>query len=114
VTDTLSLWLTAVMDNPELALRIIARFAEADIGVSLDDYGTGLSSLTYLKQIRADELKIDRRSILCLDPSGRDALLVKSTIDPARGCLIGRPVPLTELIEQLAVATADTSLARQA
>ena len=42
MTDTLSLWLTAVMDNPELALRIIARFAEADIGVSLDDYGAGL------------------------------------------------------------------------
>ena len=134
---------TAVMDNPELALRIIARFAEAGIAVSLDDYGAGLSSLTYLKQIRADELKIDKSFILGLDQSSRDALLVKSTIDLAhslglkvtaegvetptalallrgmgcdlaQGYLIGRPVPLAALTEQLAGPTAETSLARQA
>ncbi|TAJ63446.1 MAG: GGDEF domain-containing protein [Brevundimonas sp.] len=134
---------TAVMDNPELALHIIARFAEAGIAVSLDDYGAGLSSLTYLKQIRADELKIDKSFILGLDQSSRDALLVKSTIDLAhslglkvtaegvetptalallrgmgcdlaQGYLIGRPVPLAALTEQLAGPTVETSLARQA
>jgi EAL domain-containing protein (putative c-di-GMP-specific phosphodiesterase class I) len=42
------------------------------------------------------------------------ALLRGMGCDLAQGYLIGRPVPLTELIEQLAVATADTSLARQA
>ena len=136
---------TAVMDNPELALRIITRFAEAGIAVSLDDYGAGLSSLTYLKQIRADELKIDKSFILGLDQSSRDALLVKSTIDLAhslglkvtaegvetptalallrgmgcdlaQGYLIGRPVPLAVLTEQLAKPAADhdLDLARQA
>ncbi len=134
---------TAVMDNPELALRIIARFAEAGIAVSLDDYGAGLSSLTYLKQIRADELKIDKSFILSLDQSSRDALLVKSTIDLAhslgmkvtaegvetatalallrgmgcdlaQGYLIGRPVALAVLTEQLAKPAADLDLARQA
>lgn len=55
---------TAVMDNPDMALRIVERFAGAGIAVSLDDYGAGLSSLTYLKQIRADELKIDKSFIL--------------------------------------------------
>lgn len=121
---------TAVMDNPEMALRIVDRFAEAGIAVSLDDYGAGLSSLTYLKQIRADELKIDKSFILGLDQSARDALLVKSTIDLAhslglkvtaegvesptalallrgmgcdlaQGYLIGRPVPLAEVMERL-------------
>ena len=134
---------TAVMDNPELALRIIARFAEAGIAVSLDDYGAGLSSLTYLKQIRADELKIDKSFILGLDQSSRDALLVKSTIDLAhslglkvtaegvetptalallrgmgcdlaQGYLIGRPVALTVLTEQLAAPAAELDLALQA
>lgn len=134
---------TAVMDNPELALRIVARFAEAGIAVSLDDYGAGLSSLTYLKQIRADELKIDKSFILGLDQSSRDALLVKSTIDLAhslglkvtaegvetptalallrgmgcdlaQGYLIGRPMPLAALTELLAGPAVEAALARQA
>lgn len=121
---------TAVMDNPEMALRIVDRFAGAGIAVSLDDYGAGLSSLTYLKQIRADELKIDKSFVLGLDKSARDALLVKSTIDLAhslglkvtaegvesptalallrgmgcdlaQGYLIGRPAPLAEVIARL-------------
>lgn len=121
---------TAVVGNPELALRILGRFASAGISVSLDDYGSGLSSLTYLKQIRADELKIDKSFILGLDDSARDALLVKSTIDlahglgmkvtaegvetptalallrgmgcdMAQGYLIGRPVSFDTLLERL-------------
>ncbi|MGZ9098858.1 MAG: EAL domain-containing protein [Brevundimonas sp.] len=131
---------TAVMDNPEMALRIVNRFAEAGIAVSLDDYGAGLSSLTYLKQIRADELKIDKSFILGLDQSSRDALLVKSTIDLAhslglkvtaegvesptalallrgmgcdlaQGYLIGRPVPLAEVMERLAGPAVDAASA---
>jgi len=74
---------TAVIDNPEVALGIIERFSAAGIAVSIDDYGSGLSSLAYLKRIRADELKIDKAFILSLDDSSRDALLVKSTIDLA-------------------------------
>ncbi|MBF0664948.1 MAG: GGDEF domain-containing protein [Brevundimonas sp.] len=131
---------TAVVANPEVALRILGRFAGASIAVSLDDYGSGLSSLTYLKQIRADELKIDKSFILGLDDSARDALLVKSTIDlahglgmkvtaegvetpialallrgmgcdMAQGYLIGRPVSLDTLSERL---TAPTPRARSA
>lgn len=121
---------TAVVANPEVALRLLDRFAAAGIAVSLDDYGSGLSSLTYLKQIRADELKIDKSFILGLDDSARDALLVKSTIDlahglgmkvtaegvetptalallrgmgcdMAQGYLIGRPVSFAALLERL-------------
>ncbi len=121
---------TAVVGNPEVALRLLDRFTAAGIAVSLDDYGSGLSSLTYLKQIRADELKIDKSFILGLDDSARDALLVKSTIDlahglgmkvtaegvetptalallrgmgcdMAQGYLIGRPVSLAALHERL-------------
>lgn len=122
---------TAVIDNPELALAIIDRFAAAGIKVSIDDYGSGLSSLAYLKRIRADELKIDKAFILSLDETSRDALLVKSTIDLAhslglkvvaegvetptalallrgmgcdiaQGYLIGKPMALKDLTERLA------------
>jgi len=121
---------TAVIDNPEIALGIIDRFAAAGIGVSIDDYGSGLSSLAYLKRIKADELKIDKAFVLSLDESSRDALLVKSTIDlahslglkvvaegvetptalallrgmgcdVAQGYLIGKPVALQDLVERL-------------
>ncbi|MEM6683918.1 MAG: EAL domain-containing protein, partial [Pseudomonadota bacterium] len=61
----------------------IARFAEAGIEISIDDYGSGLSSLAYLKQIPARELKIDKEFVLQIDQSQRDALLVRSTIDLA-------------------------------
>ena len=76
---------TAVIDNPALALEVIDRFAAAGIGVSIDDYGSGLSSLAYLKRIRANELKIDKAFILTMADSQRDALLVRSTIDLAHG-----------------------------
>lgn len=122
---------TAVIDNPEMALGIIERFSAAGVGVSIDDYGSGLSSLAYLKRIKADELKIDKAFVMGLDESAKDALLVKSTIDlahslgmtitaegvetptalallrgmgcdTAQGYLIARPLPLAGLIERLA------------
>ena len=118
---------TAVIDNPEMALEVIDRFAANGIGISIDDYGVGLSSLAYLKQIRADELKIDKAFVLKIDESQKDALLVRSTVDLAhslglkvtaegvetamaltlltglgcdlaQGYLIARPMPLKELL----------------
>ncbi len=118
---------TAVIEKPDVALEIIDRFAEAGIGISIDDYGSGLSSLSYLKQIRADELKIDKAFIFGMGESQRDALLVRSTIDLAhslglkvtaegvetpvslsllagmgcdlaQGYLIARPAPLKDLM----------------
>ena len=74
---------TAVIDEPERALRHIERFAGAGIGVSIDDYGSGLSSLAYLREIRAEELKIDKAFVLGLADSRKNTLLVRSTIDLA-------------------------------
>jgi EAL domain-containing protein (putative c-di-GMP-specific phosphodiesterase class I)/GGDEF domain-containing protein len=74
---------TAVIGNPDVALGVLERLADAGIPVSIDDYGSGLSSLAYLKQIRADELKIDKAFVMTLESGGKDALLVKSTVDLA-------------------------------
>ena len=65
---------TAVIANPEIALGIIGRFSAAGVCVSIDDYGSGLSSLACLKRIKADELKIDKAFVMSLDESSRDAL----------------------------------------
>ena len=74
---------TAMIADPEGALRNLHLFADAGMKIAIDDYGAGLSSLAYLKQLPANELKIDRMFISGLSSSHRDPLLVRSTIDLA-------------------------------
>lgn len=74
---------TAVIDDPEAALTNLRAFCAAGIRIAIDDYGSGLSSLAYLKQLPAHELKIDRMFIMGLTDSHRDPLLVRSSIDLA-------------------------------
>ena len=128
---TIEITETAVIENPEVALAMLDRFAEAGISISIDDFGTGLSSLAYLKRIRGQELKIDKSLVAGVTESQRDALIVRSTIDlahslglkvtaegietndcysllSAMGCdlaqgyLIAKPMPLKDLIVFLA------------
>lgn len=80
---TLEITETAMMDDFAAAAVAIARFSQAGLGVSIDDYGSGLSSLGYLKRIAASELKLDRSLVCDVATSGRDALVVRSTIDLA-------------------------------
>jgi EAL domain-containing protein (putative c-di-GMP-specific phosphodiesterase class I) len=51
------------------------------VAVAIDDYGTGHASLTYLKRLDIDELKIDRTFIMQLDQDSSDAIIVASTIE---------------------------------
>lgn len=74
---------TAVIADPERALRNLHAIAEAGISIAIDDYGSGLSSLAYLKALPATELKIDKAFVLGLSSSHRDPLIVRSTIDLA-------------------------------
>ena len=76
---------TAVIDNPERATEAIAAFRDAGMKISIDDYGSGLSSLSYLKLLNADELKVDRSLVVGVAESQRDRLIMKSTIDLAHG-----------------------------
>jgi EAL domain-containing protein (putative c-di-GMP-specific phosphodiesterase class I)/GGDEF domain-containing protein len=122
---------TAVIENPEVALAMLDRFADLGLSISIDDFGAGLSSLAYLKRIRGHELKIDRSIVQDVGANQRDALIVRSTVDLAhslglkvvaegvetnavysvlagmgcdcvQGYLIARPQPLSELFEFLA------------
>jgi EAL domain-containing protein (putative c-di-GMP-specific phosphodiesterase class I)/GGDEF domain-containing protein len=76
---------TAVIDDPKRALENIDLFASNGVKIAIDDYGSGLSSLAYLKQMPAHELKIDKLFIQNLTNGNRDALLVRSTVDLAHG-----------------------------
>ena len=74
---------TAVIRDPESAIANLRIFADVGITIAIDDYGAGLSSLAYLKQLPARELKIDKMFVLQLTSSNRDPLIVRSTIDLA-------------------------------
>ena len=74
---------TAIVGNPQIALQTLAAFQTAGIGIAIDDYGSGLSSLGYLKNIPADELKIDKVFVLNLAEDRTDEILVRSAIDLA-------------------------------
>ncbi|PCD01837.1 hypothetical protein COC42_16695 [Sphingomonas spermidinifaciens] len=74
---------TAVIRDPDSAIRHLRMFADIGVTLAIDDYGAGLSSLAYLKQLPARELKIDKMFVLELTSSNRDPLIVRSTIDLA-------------------------------
>lgn len=74
---------TAFIDHPKEALVNFHLLAAAGIRLSIDDYGSGHSSLAYLKELPADELKIDKLFVSGLTRSNRDPLIVRSTIDLA-------------------------------
>jgi diguanylate cyclase len=74
---------TAVIRDPDIAIENLERCAAIGITLAIDDYGSGLSSLSYLKRLPATELKIDKMFVTHLTSSHRDPLIVRSTIDLA-------------------------------
>jgi diguanylate cyclase (GGDEF)-like protein len=72
---------TAVMTNPALAMSTLTGLHEMGIRLSIDDYGTGYSSMAYLNRLPVDELKVDRSFVLNMLDNDNDAVLVRSAID---------------------------------
>ena len=83
---------TAFIENSPLALINLQRMINQGISISIDDYGSGMSSLAYLKELPAKELKIDKMFVSGMTMSHRDPLIVRSTIDLAHalGLSVGR------------------------
>lgn len=74
---------TSVIRDPSSAITHLQAFADIGVTIAIDDYGAGLSSLAYMKQLPARELKIDKLFVTQLTSSNRDPLIVRSTIDLA-------------------------------
>jgi diguanylate cyclase len=120
---------SVLMTEPARALRSLRLLRSMGVRIAVDDYGTGHSSLAYLRQLPLDTLKIDRSFIAAMGGDG--GVIVRSTVhlahdlglrvvaegieDPATadalrelGCDLGqgfhyaRPVPLDALMERLA------------
>jgi EAL domain-containing protein (putative c-di-GMP-specific phosphodiesterase class I)/CHASE2 domain-containing sensor protein len=77
---TLEITESAAMADPDSAVVALERWRGLGVGVSIDDYGTGQSSLSYLQKMPATELKIDRVFIAAMTGDPRNRILVRSTI----------------------------------
>ena len=128
---TLELTETAALAGSGEGLDMITRLRELGVNISIDDYGTGLSTLDYLKKIPANEIKIDQSFVKGMVDNRSDRLMVQSTIglahslgrkvvaegvehrdildlliemdcDIAQGFAIGRPMSLDSLTKRLA------------
>ena len=70
-----------IVADPERTLDVLERLRDLGVGLALDDFGAGQSSLTHLKSLRLDELKIDRSFVLELTAETTDLAIVRSTVD---------------------------------
>jgi EAL domain-containing protein (putative c-di-GMP-specific phosphodiesterase class I) len=119
---------TALIKNMDAARNFMTSVRQAGHAIILDDFGTGLSSFTYLKQFPIDGLKIDGSFICNIKENPVDRVIVEAIneichklgiktvaefvedaetleivrnigIDQAQGYVVGRPVPLDMMIE---------------
>jgi len=128
---TLELTETAALTGSGEGLDMITRLRDLGVNIAIDDYGTGLSTLDYLKKIPANEIKIDQSFVKGIADNRSDRLMVQSTIglahslgrkvvaegvehrdildlliemscDIAQGFAIGRPMSLESLAKRIA------------
>ncbi len=74
---------SALMNDPDVALQIVKALADLGVRLSIDDFGTGFSSLAYLQKLPLDEIKIDKSFVFGMLESHNDGVIVRSTIDLA-------------------------------
>ncbi|HKG51906.1 MAG TPA: EAL domain-containing protein [Actinomycetales bacterium] len=137
---TLEVTETGILSDPVRVDEVMRQLRAMGVGIAVDDYGTGHASLSYLKRLAVDELKIDRSFVTEMNANPSDLKIVRSTIalghelglrivaegvedqatleqlarigcDVAQGWLIGRPVPERQLLERL---TRDAERSRRA
>jgi EAL domain-containing protein (putative c-di-GMP-specific phosphodiesterase class I)/CHASE2 domain-containing sensor protein len=127
---TLELTETATLQDAESGLATLCAMRDLGIRIAIDDYGTGLSTLDYLKKIPASEIKIDQSFVKSMRVNRSDLIMVQSTValahslgrtvvaegvedqqclddlrqigcDVAQGFAIGRPMGVRELLQRL-------------
>jgi diguanylate cyclase (GGDEF)-like protein len=71
----------SIMTDPNTAIETLHRIRGLGVKTSIDDYGTGYSSMTYLRLLPLDELKIDRSFVQDLSRDHSNRALVASTVE---------------------------------
>jgi diguanylate cyclase (GGDEF)-like protein len=72
-----------IMQDPEEVIDVLARLGIMGLSLSIDDFGTGQASLTYLKELPVEKLKIDQSFVQDIVTNPDDQLIVRATIELA-------------------------------
>jgi len=81
--DQLNLEVTenVIVADPVRVIAVLESLKRIGVSLSLDDFGTGSSTLSYLKRLPVDELKIDKSFVMAMQESKADEVIVRSTIE---------------------------------
>jgi len=71
---------STLIDDPERVIEDLTQLKALGIHISLDDFGTGFSSLSYLKRFPADTLKVDRSFVIELAENPKDEAIAGAII----------------------------------
>ena len=91
---------TMIVADPQQAMQVVRRLHDVGIRFSIDDFGSGYSSLSYLRDLPAQEIKIDKSFVRDILTDDSDAAIVRSVIELAHN--LGR-VTVAEGVESAAV-----------
>jgi diguanylate cyclase (GGDEF)-like protein len=74
---------STIMTDTARAEEILLKLHDIGIKISIDDFGVGYSSLSYLRRLPVDRLKVDRSFVMNMTENASDAMIVRSTIELA-------------------------------
>lgn len=97
---------TAVIENRESAIETLSLLRQAGIMVSMDDFGTGYTSLALLADLPLDIVKIDRSFVVAMADSARSRAIVESVINMAHALQLKVVGEGIETNDQLATLSA--------
>jgi len=93
---------TEAIDNLDTVVEVMGRFKDAGVRVALDDFGVGYSSLTHLRRIPADILKLDHTFVADLVHDEQVRIIFESVVAMANRlglCVIAEGIETTEQLE---------------
>ena len=100
-----------VMSDPDGAIRCLDELHDMGVRLVIDDFGKGYSSLSYLRRLPVDEIKIDRSFVMGL-ADGEDDILVKAMIELAHNLgmlVVAEGVETESVMQQLAALRCDAA-----
>ena len=101
---------SAVITDTEEAGRVIQELLKMGVSISIDDFGTGHTSLAYMKDLSASEVKIDQSFVRTSADSPRDAAFVRAAVELGHSLgmqVVAEGVETPEVLRVLSMVSCD-------